>query len=329
MGLRIGFVIVASIIGLVAGELNGRMWLGLLLALCASAAAINLEIMIGRLSVWAFIGSTAGLALGSLAAWLVGFPLAAIPETDSLYLDVILYLLFGYSGLAIGLARGRDFSLSRYIRLLTGRTGPVGEMFKIVDTSALIDGRIADVCETGFIEGPFVVPRFVLHELQLVADSPDPVRRARGRRGLDVLQRIRNMAGIDVRIAAVDYPGINGVDDKLVALAKSMHGKVLTNDFNLGKVCEVQNVPALNVNVLANALRPVMIPGETMRVAIVKEGKEPGQGVAYLDDGTMVVVENGRELMGRTVDVSVTSVIQTAAGRMIFAKLGVDYFGAL
>jgi len=321
MGLRIGFVIVASIIGLVAGELNGRMWLGLLLALCASAAAINLEIMIGRLSVWAFIGSTAGLALGSLAAWLVGFPLAAIPETDSLYLDIILYLLFGYSGLAIGLARGRNFSLSRYVRLLTGRTGAGVEMLKIVDSSSLIDGRIADVCETGFIDGPFVVPRFVLHELQLVADSFDPLRRARGRHGLDILQRMRNLAGIDVRIAEEDYPGITGVDNKLVALAKSMHGKVLTNDFNLGKVCEVQDVPVLNVNVLANALRPATIQGETMRVAIVKEGREAAQGVAYMDDGTMVVVENGRERMGRTVDVSVTSVIQTAAGRMIFAKL--------
>lgn len=321
MGLRIGFVIVASIIGLVAGELNGRMWLGLMLALCASAAAINLEIMLRRLSVWAFIGATAGLALGSLSAWLVGFPLAAIPGADNLYLDVILYLLFGYSGLAIGLARGRDFSLSRYVRLLTGRTGAGVEMLRIVDTSSLIDGRIADVCETGFIDGPFVVPRFVLHELQLVADSSDPLRRARGRHGLDILQRMRNMSGIDVRIAEEDYPAISGVDDKLVALAKSMNGKVLTNDFNLGKVCEVQGVPVLNVNVLANALRPLMIPGETMRVAIVKEGKEAAQGVAYLDDGTMVVVENGRELMGRTVDVSVTSVIQTAAGRMIFTKL--------
>ncbi|MBI5143039.1 MAG: TRAM domain-containing protein [Nitrospirae bacterium] len=307
------------------------MWLGLMLALCASAAAINLEIMLRRLSVWAFIGSTAGLALGSFAAWLVSFPLAAIPETDSLYLDVILYLLLGYSGLAIGLARGRDFSLSRYIRLLTGQTGQTGrtgkaghtggETLKIVDTSALIDGRIADVCESGFIEGPFVVPQFVLHEMQLVADSSDPVRRARGRHGLDILQRMRNMAGIDVRIAGEDYPGLSEVDDKLVALARSMNGKVLTNDFNLGKVCEVQDVPVLNVNVLAGALRPVMIPGETMPVAIVKEGKEPGQGVAYLDDGTMVVVENGRELLGRTADVSVTSVIQTAAGRMIFAKL--------
>ncbi|HTR45512.1 MAG TPA: PIN domain-containing protein, partial [Thermodesulfovibrionales bacterium] len=195
----------------------------------------------------------------------------------------------------------------------------------ILDTSVIIDGRIADVCEAGFLEGVFLLPQFILQELQHIADSPDPLKRARGRRGLDILHRIQKMAHITVRITDEDFPKIREVDAKLVALARAHEAKVVTNDFNLNKVAELQGVSVLNINELANALKPVVLPGETLKVFVMKEGKEYNQGVAYLDDGTMVVVENGRKLIGKNAEVSVTSVLQTTAGRMIFSKMKEDY----
>jgi uncharacterized protein YacL len=195
------------------------------------------------------------------------------------------------------------------------------EHFKILDTSVIIDGRVADICETGFIEGIFIIPQFVLHELQHIADSPDSVKRTRGKRGLEILHRMQKSVDIEVRISEQDFPRIKEVDTKLVELAKRIDGKIITNDANLNKVAELQGVSVLNINALANALKPVVLPGEELNVYVLKEGKEPGQGVAYLDDGTMVVVENGRRFMGRSLDAIVTSVLQTTAGRMIFAKI--------
>jgi uncharacterized protein YacL len=185
----------------------------------------------------------------------------------------------------------------------------------------IIDGRIADITETGFIEGALIIPQFVLNELQHIADSSDSIKRTRGKRGLEVLHHIQKQANVDVRIVDKDYPSVKEVDSKLIELAKELHGKIITNDSNLNKVAELQGIVVLNINELANSIKPVVLPGEEINVKILKEGKEMGQGVAYLDDGTMIVVDNGRRQMGRTVDVVVTSVLQTPAGRMIFARL--------
>jgi uncharacterized protein YacL len=189
----------------------------------------------------------------------------------------------------------------------------------ILDTSVIIDGRIADVCETGFLDGDLVIPQFILKELQAIADSSESTKRTRGRRGLDILNKIRKQSYVKIIIDDTDYPSIKEVDQKLIQMAKETGHAILTNDFNLNKVAEVHSLQVLNVNQLANALKPIVLPGETMKVQVLKEGKEPGQGVAYLDDGTMVVVDNGRKQIGKNVEVTVTSVLQTTAGRMIFA----------
>lgn len=194
------------------------------------------------------------------------------------------------------------------------------ESMKIIDTSVIIDGRIADIIETKFIEGVLVVPKFVLDELQQIADSPDSVRRSRGRRGLDVLNRLKKDKETLLRITDKDFPEIPDVDSKLVKLAKVLDAKILTNDFNLYKVAEIQGVTVLNINLLTNALKPVVLPGEKMKIVVIKEGKDPGQGIGYLDDGTMVVVDSGKKYVGEEIFVTVTSVLQTPAGRMIFAK---------
>src|SRR5262249_21650913 len=192
--------------------------------------------------------------------------------------------------------------------------------YKVLDTSVIIDGRIADICETGFLEGTLVVPQFVLRELQQVADSSDSLKRNRGRRGLDILQKIQKMAGVHVQIVETDFPEVREVDLKLIELARKLNGKIVTNDFNLNKVAQLRGVPVLNINELANSLKPVVLPGEVMRVFILKEGKEAGQGVGYLDDGTMVVVDQGKRALGKTIEVTVTSVLQTTAGKMIFCR---------
>ena len=192
--------------------------------------------------------------------------------------------------------------------------------YKVLDTSVIIDGRIADICETGFLDGTLVVPQFVLRELQQVADSSDSLKRNRGRRGLDILQKIQKMAGVHVQIVETDFPEVREVDLKLIELARKMSGKIVTNDFNLNKVAQLRGVAVLNINELANSLKPVVLPGEVLRVFVIKEGKEQGQGVAYLDDGTMVVVDQGRKALGRTIEVTVTSVLQTTAGKMIFCR---------
>jgi uncharacterized protein YacL len=224
-----------------------------------------------------------------------------------------------YVGLVVGANKGDMLNLSAMGGIFGGERPPK-KTYKILDTSVVIDGRIADICETGFLDGTLVIPHFVLRELQQVADSADTLKRNRGRRGLDILQRIQKMAGINVQFVENDYPQVREVDMKLIELAKELDAKIVTNDFNLNKVAQLRGVEVLNINELANALKPVYLPGETMKVFILKEGKEFNQGIAYLDDGTMVVVDNARKMIGKTVESSVTSVLQTTAGKMIFGR---------
>jgi uncharacterized protein YacL len=231
----------------------------------------------------------------------------------------LLYGVCGYTGLRIGLKKGAEFHLSGWNPM--GKSLPRDGIAKILDTSVIIDGRIADISETGFMEGPLLIPQFVLGELQHIADSHDPIKRTRGKRGLEILHHIQKQVNVDVRIVDTDYPSVKEVDAKLIELAKEVQGKIITNDSNLNKVAGLQGIEVLNINALANSLKPVVLPGEDMNAKIVKEGKEMGQGVAYLDDGTMIVVDNGRRQIGKNVDVIVTSILQTPAGRMIFARL--------
>src|SRR6476661_92323 len=234
------------------------------------------------------------------------------------FLHSFLLIVLPYLGLVLGAKNGEWLEPARLVGLFRA-TGPQ-RRYKILDTSVIIDGRIADVCDTGFIDGTLVVPQFVLKELQLVADSSDSLKRNRGRRGLDILQKVQKMAGIEVMISDLDFPEVREVDLKLIELARSLQGKIVTNDFNLNKVAQLRGVDVLNINELANSLKPVVLPGEVMKVFILKEGKEYNQGVAYLDDGTMVVIDNARRMISKTIDIVVTSVLQTTAGKMIFGR---------
>jgi len=292
---------VGALIGVVLG--GGAVWLEL------RAAAVSLERLFWGVA-GGFFGLVAGLAVGTAMASLV--PSAGMAGLG------LPALLGGYLGAAIALRRRAD--LEGVSAVLFPTTARRLEVPKVLDTSVIIDGRIADVCETGFVEGTLMVPQFVLRELQQVADSPDGLRRNRGKRGFDVLQRLQRMPKVKVEITALDFPQVRDVDHKLIELAKALGGKVVTNDYNLNKLAELHGVAVLNINELANALKPVVLPGEGMRVHVLREGKEAGQGVAYLDDGTMVVIDQGRRYLGQTIDVTVTSVLQTTAGRMIFTR---------
>ena len=288
--------------------------------LLSGVAIIIFEIRLRRISLKRLIGAAAGSILGIVGAFLMSQVMDGGLRTESLaFLELAILLLMWYVGLVVGAAKGEMLNLSAMGGLFGGDKSPQNS-YKILDTSVIIDGRIADVAETGFADGVIVVPQFVLWELQLVADSADALKRNRGRRGLDVLQRIQKMSNLEVRIVDNDYPQTKEVDLKLIELAKELGGKIVTNDFNLNKVAQLQGVAVLNINELANSLKPVVLPGETMKVFILKEGKEYNQGVAYLDDGTMVVVDNARRKISKTIDVSVTSVLQTTAGKMIFGR---------
>jgi uncharacterized protein YacL len=280
------------------------------------------EIRIKRVSLTRLIGGAFGSVLGILGAYLISLVMdRAIPDSENTvpFLEVLVLALMTYCGLVVGAAKGEMLNLAAFGGLFGGEK-VTENSFKILDTSVIIDGRIADIAETGFIDGALVIPQFVLHELQMVADSSDSMKRNRGRRGLDVLQRIQKMPQLNIKIVEDDFPNVRDVDMKLIELAKLYACKIVTNDFNLNKVAQLRGVDVLNINELANALKPVVLPGETMRVFILKEGKEYGQGVAYLDDGTMVVVDNARKMISKTIDVSVTSVLQTTAGKMIFGR---------
>ena len=279
------------------------------------------EIRLRRATLKRLIGAACGSVLGLLAAYLMTLVLAAtaVPENTRSFLGLAALLVMGYIGLVLGAHKGDMLNLQA-LGGLFGSERSTRRHYKVLDTSVIIDGRIGDVCEAQFLDGTLVIPQFVLRELQMVADSSDTLKRQRGRRGLEVLQRIQQMAHFTVEIAEEDYPQIHEVDLKLIELAKRYEAKIVTNDFNLNKIASLQGIEVLNVNALANALKPVMLPGEPMRVFILREGKEYNQGVAYLDDGTMVVVDNARRMINRTIDISVTSVHQTSAGKMIFGR---------
>jgi uncharacterized protein YacL len=289
-------------------------FLGLFMVLIERAA---------RKTSWrGLFGGAVGLALGIwLSHLIIGSILSRLPQAAG-YSEVVVELggaiLFGSLGWVLGYKKGQQLEPLPVRISPSPSNAPQGQMNFLMDTSVIIDGRIADICETGFLQGTLTIPHFILRELQQIADSSDPLKRARGRRGLDILKRMQEMPGVEVRIIDEEVPNVRHVDGKLVELAKQLNVPILTNDFNLNKVAEIQGVKVLNINQLANALKPVVLPGEVMKVKIVKEGKEPGQGVAYLDDGTMVVVDNARKHIGKTLEVTVTSVLQTTAGRMIF-----------
>ena len=317
------FFLVFAAGGYAIGLREGADYQGILWGAGIGLIALALEYVLTMVGFGTVIGGLAGLSIGLLFAKLIYFPLRTIfTSMDGTYIGLVFNALFGYSGLLLGLRAGKDFTLSNIIKAFRSRAEE--GYAKVIDTSVIIDGRIVDVCEAGFIEGTFIIPQFILQELQHIADSTDSLRRTRGRRGLDILHKIQKMTTITVKIVDEDFPQIKEVDAKLVALARLMGAKIITNDFNLNKVAELQGVTVLNLNELANAVKPVVLPGERMNIFIAKEGKESSQGVGYLDDGTMVVVDNARRRINQQTDVIVTSVLQTTAGRMIFAKLRED-----
>ncbi len=282
---------------------------------------ILFEMRLKRASLKKLIGAAVGSILGITGAFLMSVVLSRtnLEQQTLSFFQITLLLLMTYVGLIVGANKGDLLNLSALGGLFGVERGPK-RPYKILDTSVIIDGRIADVCETGFVDGILLIPNFVLQELQLIADSADSLKRNRGRRGLDILQRIQKLTHVQVQILEEDFPHIRDVDRKLIELGKRYEAKVVTNDFNLNKVAQLQGVEVLNINELANSLKPIVLPGETMRVFILKEGKEYNQGVAYLDDGTMVVVDNARRMISKTIDISVTSVLQTTAGKMIFGR---------
>jgi uncharacterized protein YacL len=285
------------------------------------AAIVLFEWRLRRISLKRLIGAAIGSILGIIGAFLFALVIhSSFPEGHlRSFLEMMVMLLMAYVGLVVGANKGDLLNLAALGGVFGGEKQGK-KAYKILDTSVIIDGRIADIAETGFLDGTVVAPQFVLRELQLVADSADPLKRNRGRRGLDILQRLQKVASLTIQIVEDDFPTVREVDLKLIELAKLYEGKIITNDFNLNKVAQLQGVDVLNINELANSLKPIVLPGEIMRVFILKEGKEYNQGVAYLDDGTMVVVDNARKMIGKTIDISVTSVLQTTAGKMIFGK---------
>jgi uncharacterized protein YacL len=297
-------------------------WFQALGGAVAAIAVIVFELRVRALSLRRLIGAVTGSVLGIFGAALFCMVLrSALPaSTGSAVLQIFVLLLMTYVGLVVGANKGDLLNPAALGTLFTGDR-PSRRSAKVLDTSVIIDGRIADIAAAGFIDGMIVVPEFVLRELQVVADSTDASKRQRGRRGLDMLQRMQSNEVLQVQIVPDDFPSIREVDLKLLELAKKWEAKVVTNDFNLNKVAHLHHVEVLNINDLANALKPVVLPGERMNVVILKEGKEYNQGVGYLDDGTMVVVDHARKMIGRAVEISVTSVLQTASGKMIFGKM--------
>lgn len=325
--MRLFFVIVCALVGYQLGDAYSAVvgkdlaLFGLGIGALGALVIVVLEVLMRRVSIAGLSAAVFGLIFGLIMAVLLSFALNMVPMDESLRssLRVILMLIFCYLGMVIAM-RGKDeFNLViPYVRL--ARQDVSAELI-ILDTSVIIDGRITDISQTKFIEGRFIVPRFVLKELQQIADSKDNLKRNRGRRGLEILSKIQKNPNVDVRIHEDDFPDLADVDTKLIKLAKVLNAKIFTNDFNLNKVAELQGIRVLNINELANALKPIVLPGEMLEVKVVKEGKEYNQGIGYLDDGTMVVVENGKHLLGQTTKTIVTSVLQTTAGRMIFTKL--------
>lgn len=315
--------VIAYVVGALVGAVVGYILSHFILRLIW-AAIHRIEFSLGSLSGQDLLAGTVGLLIGLIIANLIGFAFARLPIIGA-YGPIVFNLVFGYAGMSIAVHKKAEVSgLLANFRLgkqakerSVKKTGSI----KLLDTSSIIDGRIAELCATGFLEGPLLVPVFVLEELQLIADSADLLKRTKGRRGLDILKQMQEDGHVDVHIINDDFDDIQGVDSKLVRLGRDLKAKVITNDYNLNKVAELQGVVVLNINDLANAMKPARVPGEEMTVLIVKAGKEENQGIAYLEDGTMIVVENGQKYIGMSVPVTVTSVLQTSAGRMIFVKV--------
>src|SRR5262245_51441206 len=304
--------------GWVYSPYGTRHEVGMALGVIMAVGVIALELQVRAVPGHHMVGALIGGVTGLLGARLVWGALDGLDVVGAHFVHILLVVFLGYMGIVIGGQKGEWFEPARMIAAF--RDSSRLHQYKILDTSVIIDGRIADICETGFVEGTMVVPQFVLRELQQVADSSDSLKRNRGRRGLDILAKIQKMANVHVQIVETDFPETREVDLKLIELARRMNAKIVTNDFNLNKVAQLRGVHVLNINELANSLKPVVLPGELMKVFVLKEGKEAGQGVGYLDDGTMVVVDQGKRALGRTIEVTVTSVLQTTAGKMIFCR---------
>jgi uncharacterized protein YacL len=319
--VRILFVLGSMMIGYQIGDIRSAAYIGIAVGGVIALILILMEIGLRKVSVSGLSSAVFGLILGLIMSKLVGdaFTLSPLSPEALNTIRVTLTLIFCYLGMVMAL-RGKDeFNIIiPYVRL---RRQDQPEEITVLDTSVIIDGRIVDICKTKFLSGKVIIPKFVLKELQQIADSTDPIKRQRGRRGLEMLHTVQKESGLDITIHEGDFPETPEVDAKLVKLAKLLEAKILTVDFNLNRVATIQGIRVLNINELANALKPVVFPGEEMKIKLIKEGKEYNQAVGYLDDGTMVVVEDARRLLGQEVNVAVTSVLQTQAGRMIFTKI--------
>ena len=318
--VRVLFVMAVTYAAVLTRPFHTTLELNIAAGALLGLLMIGVESRLRSAEVTHLLGALIGGAIGLGLAKTIGAALFWADTADArvVFLHSFILLVFPYLGLVIGARKSEWLQPARMVALFRD-AGPQ-KRYRILDTSVIIDGRIADVCETGFLDGTLVIPQFVLKELQLVADSADSLKRNRGRRGLDILQKIQKMSGVDVAISDIDFPDIREVDLKLIELGRTLQGKIVTNDFNLNKVAQLRGVDVLNINELANALKPVVLPGEFMKVFILKEGKEYNQGVAYLDDGTMVVVDNARRMISKNIDIVVTSVLQTTAGKMIFGR---------
>ncbi len=293
---------------------------GAIMAFVLSIVIIYLETRIRKSQFKIIWSSTVGTFAGVVLGWGLGtiYQTIARDSSTTTFIRIFFLIIMPYIGFLVGTQKFEWLDPAHLFRFFQEKS--VGRSYKILDTSVIIDGRIADICDTAFVEGSLVIPQFILKELQFVADSADGIKRQRGRRGLDVLDRLQKSSQVSTIISEMDFPEIKDVDSKLIELAKHLDAKIVTNDFNLNKVAQLQGVPVLNINELANAMKPVVLPGETLRAFILKEGKEKDQGVAYLDDGTMVVVDNSRKMIGQNIDITVTSVLQTTVGKMIFGR---------
>ena len=317
---RVLFVIAVTYAAVLMHPFSPVFAVNMTIGVALGLVMVAVETRLRTAEVTDLLGALIGGAIGLGLAKTIGAALFWADSTDQrvMFLHSFILLVFPYLGIVMGARKSEWLEPGRLAGLFRD-TGPQ-KRYRILDTSVIIDGRIADICETGFLDGTLVIPQFVLKELQLVADSSDAPKRNRGRRGLDILQKIQKMSGVDVMISDIDFPEVREVDLKLIELGRTLQGKIVTNDFNLNKVAQLRGVDVLNINELANALKPVVLPGEFMKVFILKEGKEYNQGVAYLDDGTMVVVDNARRMISRNIDIVVTSVLQTTAGKMIFGR---------
>jgi uncharacterized protein YacL len=320
LAIRSIFIAVVVYSATVIRPVQGHVALSAGLGLAVALIIVLAETRLRGTAVTSLLGGLLGFVVGLIVAKMIGTGLfwADTSNTKVQFLHGLIIVVLPYLGMVLGVRKGEWLEPTKFVSLF--KDARPQKRFKILDTSVIIDGRIADIVETGFLDGTLVVPQFVLKELQYVADSADPLKRNRGRRGLDILHRIQKMAGVEVVISDMDFPQVKEVDLKLIEVARSLLGRIVTNDFNLNKVAQLRGVEVLNINELANSLKPVVLPGELMSVFILKEGKEYNQGVAYLDDGTMVVVDNARNRIGKNLEIVVTSVLQTTAGRMIFGR---------